>query len=94
MPPLDAHLKSSRERTGKEHREVHEWLDADPRRAAERHDITRIHEHGETIREQYGSEALAEYIEHIRDDVRGKFSGIHDDYEKNITDALMYFGCG
>lgn len=30
MPPIDKHIKVSMERTEKEYREVHEWLDADP----------------------------------------------------------------
>lgn len=45
MPPAAGHTKSSMERTGKEYKEVHEWLD-DPAKKAERHDVTKMHEYG------------------------------------------------
>lgn len=49
MPPVARHLKTSIERTGNEYRELHEWLDNDPEKKAERHDITKIYEHGRMI---------------------------------------------
>ncbi len=27
MPPIDKHLKTSIERTGKDYKDVHEWID-------------------------------------------------------------------
>lgn len=92
MPPINDHLKVSMERTGKDYREVHEWLDGDPEKKAERHDITKIHEYGKTIEEKYGKEALQEYIQHIHDDAKAKFNHIQHDLEKAVTDALVYFG--
>ena len=62
MPPVPVHTKSSMERTGKEYREVHEWLDMDAERKAERHDITKIHEYGSQIEQQFGAEGRQEYI--------------------------------
>lgn len=92
MPPINDHLKVSMERTGKEYREVHEWLDGDPEKKAERHDITKIHEYGRMIEEKYGKEALQEYIQHIHDDVKAKFEHIKLDLEKAIKETLKYFG--
>lgn len=92
MPPIEKHLKTSIERTGKDYRDVHEWIDGDPEKKAERHDITMIYEYGEMIREKYGEEALHEYIRHIRDDIKAKFDHIKHDLEKTIADALSYFG--
>ncbi|MBI5971408.1 MAG: hypothetical protein HY884_09680 [Deltaproteobacteria bacterium] len=92
MPPVNDHLKISMERTGKEYREVHEWLDADPAKKAQRHDITKIHEYGQMIEEKYGTEAREEYIRHIHDDVKAKFNHIQHDIEKAVTGALLYFG--
>ncbi len=92
MPPIDYHLKVSMERTGKEYREVHEWLDADTDKKADRHDITMIHEHGKMMEEKYGKEAREEYIRHIHDDVKAKFHHIQQDIEKAVTGALSYFG--
>lgn len=92
MPPINDHLKVSMERTGKEYREVHEWLDGDPEKKAERHDITKIHEYGRMMEEKYGKEALQEYIQHIHDDVKAKFEHIKLDLEKAIKETLTYFG--
>lgn len=92
MPPIEKHLKTSIGRTGKEYRELHEWLDSDPEKKAERHDITKIYEHGRMIEEKYGKEALQEYIRHVHDDVKAKFEHIQRDLEKAVTDTLAYFG--
>ncbi|MEK6672706.1 MAG: hypothetical protein AABY42_04420 [Nitrospirota bacterium] len=92
MPPVVKHLSTSIERTGKEYREVHEWLDNDPEKKAERHDITKIYEHGKIIEEEYGKEGLQEYIQHIQDDLKAKFEHVRHDLEKAIADTLTYFG--
>ncbi|GAB4482811.1 MAG: hypothetical protein OHK006_02070 [Thermodesulfovibrionales bacterium] len=92
MPPIDKHVFTSSERTGKDFRELHEWLDKDPEKKAERHDITRIHEYGKEIEEKFGKEGLEEYIRHLHDDVKAKFMHIQQDMEKEITDTLAYFG--
>ncbi len=92
MPALERHLKISIERTGKEYREIHEWLDSDPEKKAERHDITKIYEYGKMIKEEYGEEALQEYIRHIQDDIKTKLEQIQHNLEKDIINALAYFG--
>jgi uncharacterized FlaG/YvyC family protein len=92
MPPTDVHIKTSIERTGKGYKEVHEWIDLDPEKKAERHDITKIYEYGKAIEEEYGREALQEYIQHIHDDVKAKFEHLQHDLEKAIADTLAYFG--
>jgi hypothetical protein len=92
MPPVPGHTKSSLERTGKEYKEVHEWLDMDPEKKAERHDITKIYEYGKMIEEKYGLEGRNEYIRHLHDDVKAKFTHLQHDFEKQINDTLAYFG--
>lgn len=92
MPPINNHLRISMERTGKEYREVHEWLDADPEKKTERHDITRIYEYGKMMEEKYGEAAREEYIRHIHDDIKAKFNHLQHDIERAVTDALSYFG--
>ncbi len=92
MPPLVKHIKKSLDKTGKEYKEVHGWLDSDPEMRAERHDITRIYEYGKQIEEKYGKEALEEYIEHIHDDVKAKFDHLREDLEKSLAKTLEYFG--
>ena len=41
MPKIDVHSKESLERTVKEYRELHEWID-DPSKKPEHHDITKM----------------------------------------------------
>jgi hypothetical protein len=93
MPPVPVHLKTSLSRTGKDYKEVHEWIDdPDMEIKAQRHDITKIHEFGTMIAEKYGAEGLQEYIMHLHDDIKMKFSHILHDYEKAMANAMTYFG--
>jgi hypothetical protein len=39
MPTIKQHAEISRKETGSGYRELHEWIDANPRRKGERHDI-------------------------------------------------------
>jgi hypothetical protein len=92
MPPVPNHAKSSLERTGKECKEVHEWLDMVPEKKTERHDITKIFEYGTMIEQKYGADARQEYIRHLHDDMKAKFNHLQHDLEKQIADILAYFG--
>ena len=92
MPPIVKHVKTSLDRTGKEHKEIHEWLDGDPEKKAERHDITKMYEYGKMIEEKYGKEGLQEYIQHIHEDIKAKFDHIRIDLDQAIADTLTYFG--
>ncbi|KJJ83647.1 metal dependent phosphohydrolase [Candidatus Omnitrophus magneticus] len=93
LPPVPKHLKTSADRTGKDYRELHEWIDdPDITIKAQRHDITKIYEYGAIFEEKYGKEGVQEYIAHIHDDIHTKFNHILRDFEKAMTDALIYFG--
>ncbi len=92
MPPIEKHLMISLERTGKDYREVHEWIDGDPAKKAERHDVTKIYEYSQMFKDKYGDEALQEYIQHIHDDLKGKFDHVQEDLQKAVADTLAYFG--
>lgn len=92
MPSIEKHRAASLERTGKDYMEIHEWLDGDPEKKAERHDITRLCEHGRLIEGRYGKEGLQEYVRHIQDDMKAKFEHVRQDLDKTITDTLAYFG--
>ncbi len=87
MPKVEMHLKESLERTGIEHRELHEWID-DPSLKPEHHDITKIYQHAKYIEEKWGEEAVKEFINHIQTDIRTQVSRIQDD----IKNVLGYFG--
>lgn len=92
MPPIKEHVRISMERTGKAYQELHEWLDGDPEKKAERHDITKIYEYGKMIEERFGKEGLQEYLKHIHDDIKAKVEHILKDFEKTMAEALNYFG--
>jgi len=91
MPPIEKHTKKSIERTGKDYKEIHDWID-DPEKKFERHDITKILEFGKMFEETQGKEAAQEYIQHIHDDLNAKFGHLLEDVEKMVADTLGYFG--
>ncbi len=92
MPPIERHVQISKERTGKEYREIHEWLDGDAEKKAERHDITKMYEYAKMFEQKYGLEGADEYIQHIHDDLKGKFGHLLEDLAKALTETLNYFG--
>ncbi len=91
MPPIKKHVAASLERTGKEYKEVHEWID-DPENKNERHDFTRVREFAKMFTEKYGEEAAQEYVFHLSDDLKGKFGHVLEDTETAMKGALTYFG--
>lgn len=90
MPPLADHLASSLARTGKEYREVHEWIDHEERKY-ERHDFSKVLETAAMFREQYGEEAAQEYVNHLVEDLRARFSKYVAQHEQNMHDCIRYF---
>ncbi len=58
MPTLDAHLKNSKERTGKEYEELHHWIDDDKLKSPEVHDISKIPENIKYVSRKWGEEAV------------------------------------
>ena len=91
MPSVPKHIEISKERTGKSYQEVHEWID-DPEHKEERHDITKIPDNFQMFEEKYGEEAAREYVQHLSDDLSGRFGHVVEDVETAIKNALAYFG--
>lgn len=91
MPSIEIHVEKSLKKTGKEYREIHEWID-EPEHKNERHDITKILEFGKMFEEKYGEEGAQEYIQHIHDDMNSRFEHLLDDVEKLVKETLSYFG--
>lgn len=87
MPKIDVHLKESMERTGKEFKGLHEWID-EPSSKPERHDITKIYRHAKEIEGKWGEEGAQEFINHLQTDIKAQVSRIHED----IRNVLSYFG--
>ncbi len=81
MPPLDVHLKSSKQRTGKEYEELHHWIDDNKTKAPEIHDLGKIHENITYVREKWGEDAVQEFVLHVKEDL-----------EHRLKENLQYFG--
>ncbi len=79
------------QRTSKPYREVHEWID-EPQHKNERHDITRVLEFSRMFEEKYGEEAAREYVQHLADDLNGKFNHLVEDVQVLVDKTLVYFG--
>lgn len=90
MPTIKQHSEISHKRTGKEYRDLHEWMDANPKKKEERHDIGKIYEYGKTIEQKYGPEGLQEYLQHIRDDFLSRFNIVREVIDKSLSAALAY----
>lgn len=91
MPGIEKHVEISLARCGKPYREVHDWID-DPENKNERHDITRVLEFSKMFEEKYGEEAAQEYVQHLADDVNGKFNHLVEDVQALVDKTLAYFG--
>ena len=91
MPSIEKHIETSTKRTGNPYREVHEWID-DPQYKNERHDITRVLEFSRMFEEKHGEEAAREYVQHLADDLSGKFNHLVEDVQALVDKTLVYFG--
>lgn len=91
MPSIEKHVEISLKRTGREYLEVHQWID-DPANKNARHDITAIPDNFQMFKEKYGEEAAREYVQHLSDDIKGRFSHLLEDFEKEMAAAIKYFG--
>ena len=81
MPSLEKHIALSKKRTGKEYREVHEWLDGrmSYKERIARHDIVYMQKFLPLIEKKFGKAGAREYLQHLK-----------DDHEKSIF--LMIYG--
>ena len=91
MPELNVHIQSSLNRTGKEYREVHEWID-NPDTKYERHDFASVLANAKMFTEQYGEEAAQEYVLHLVEDLHCRFNKVLGEHQKLHADCLKYFG--
>ncbi len=91
MPSIEKHVEISKQRTNQSYREVHEWID-EPQHKDERHDITKIPDTFQMFKEKYGEEAAREYVQHLADDLNGKFNHLMEDVQVMIDNNLTYFG--
>ena len=91
MLSIEKHVEISKRRTNQSYREIHEWID-DPQHKEERHDITKIPDTFRMFKEKYGEQAAREYVQHLADDLNGKFNHLIEDVQALIDKNLSYFG--
>jgi hypothetical protein len=84
MPTIRQHAEISRKRTAKDYKQLHEWMDANPRKKEERPDIGRIYQHGKMMEKKYGPEGLQEYLQHIHDDSVAKFNHLKEAWRRPL----------
>jgi hypothetical protein len=90
MPDLKTHCEISLKRTGKEFRELHEWMD-EPRKElgrahrTERHDNTYI----DYVEERWGWEGVLEFLHHIAVDYRDTREKMQKNYENRGVICLI-----
>lgn len=68
MPNVNEHCKISKERTGEEFRELHEWIDEGQKYLKHDHRLERhfyIEEYKKFIEEKWGKKAVVEWLFHI-----------------------------
>ena len=90
MPKIEKHVEISLQRTGNGFAELHEWMDSDPEKKAERHDVNRICEYGQLMKAKYGDEGLEEYVQHIYDDILARFLTGRADLESAIASQVAF----
>ncbi len=91
MPPTAKHYVTSTARTGKDYAELHNWID-DAEKKYERHDFKKIWAYGPEIAAKFGEEGVAEYIEHLREDMENKIGKLVPEHKETLKDAFIYFG--
>ena len=69
MPSLKVHCAVSKERTGEEFKELHEWMDEPQKELGinhrtQRHDTSFI----DYVKERWGGKGVREFLKHIADD--------------------------
>lgn len=83
MPPFKDHLVTSTNRTSKDYKDLHDWIDNDPDMDVkiDRHSLNSLAKNIDYVRATWGDEAVAEFILHVVEDV-----------EFRMGDVFKYFG--
>ena len=81
IPSIEVHLKNSKERTGRDYKDLHEWIDSDKAKVIEKYDIVKIPENIEYVMAKWGKERVKEFVFHIKEDL-----------EHRLKENLQYFG--
>ena len=98
MPNTDTHVAISLQRIGKEHRELHVWIDA-PEDKLAHHDLSRVAEFSRQIVAKFGEDAADEYVRHLQEDVRyrltmiAKEPTISKEIAARVAEMHAFFGC-
>ena len=92
MPTIEEHVQRSAARTGNGYLEVHRWIDdQNQAKMAEKHDLKRLLQHAQTVKETWGQEASQEYVLHLCDDIRNVLL-LKKLLTPEVTEAIALFG--
>jgi len=47
-----------------------------------------------SLEEEWGKEAVRDYVQHLADDLKGKFSHLVEDFQALVDKTLACFGAG
>jgi uncharacterized protein len=72
MPPVKVHFDMSKERTGNDFKELHEWMDLQEK--PKKHDLDRLGENLEHVGTRFGIAGTYEFMKHLLDDVEHKMA--------------------
>lgn len=92
MPPVAKHCQISQARRGREFRELHEWIDNDPRHKATRHDLSQVLTLAEAADNLFGPEAGRELLQHLLDDLKAKLGHALPDAQPVVAQTLAQLG--
>jgi len=94
MPSIEEHCKFSKKRTGKEYRDLHEWIDAPKEELGINHRIER-HSDNEIyrkfIKDKWGDRGVIEWLFHIAvDNLQTAYKASYGVYEYKIYNFYMF----
>lgn len=83
MPPYKDHLNTSLNRTSKDYKDLHDWVDNNPDMEVkiDRHSLQSLAKNIEYVRATWGDEGVAEFILHVVEDI-----------ECRMGEVFKYFG--
>ena len=71
MPKINEHFKLSLKRTGRDYKELHEWVEgfhSSKKEKEDRHDILKIPQFLPFVEDKFSKEGVQEYLYHIKED--------------------------
>lgn len=80
MPPFKEHLNTSLNRTNKDYKDLHDWVDNNPDMEVkiDRHSLLSLAKNIKYVRATWGDEGVAEFILHVVEDIEFRFGEVFE----------------